>query len=373
MDKNFEKMPKGMGEPPMGMSPMGMPPMGGPGFPPMGPPDGKMPEMPLMDVSHIKNKVLDLSFDDRYEQTKMDIYYPDEGEGPFPVLLHIHGGGFALGDKRDFHIAELLDAINRGYVFASCNYRRSGDAQFPAAVIDCRKCVDYLHKHAAELKIDDSKICAYGGSAGGNISAIFAMNPKTFYGEEEEIDASVECAIDWFGPTAFAKMDEMARENGVSFADHDEPRSPESEYIGAPLQEADPKLLALANPITYINDGMKPMLMQHGTVDVLVPFGQSLLLKEAIEAKGLGGRIIWLPLEGADHDDPLFKCDQNMEIMWTFLDKYLKGIEPETPITEMKTPVGDGKSTGMKMFGIPGGMPPMGGPGLPPMGGMPSA
>ncbi|MBO5976625.1 MAG: alpha/beta hydrolase fold domain-containing protein, partial [Oscillospiraceae bacterium] len=71
------------------------------------------------------------------------------------MLLHMHGGGFAMGDKRYFHIQELLDCTKRGYAFASCNYRRSGDAPFPAAVLDCRKFVDYLHSHASELNIDD--------------------------------------------------------------------------------------------------------------------------------------------------------------------------------------------------------------------------
>ncbi len=325
-------------------------------MPPM-PPEGGIPfeEMPLADVSGVKNKILDINYGNNYPQETLDIYYPDEGEGPFPVLLHLHGGGFALGDKRDFHIVELLDAIKHGYALASCNYRRSGDAQFPAAVIDCRKCVDYIHKHATELNLDDANICAFGGSAGGNLSALFAMDIEHFYGEEEDVDASVKCAVDWFGPTDFKKMDDQARENGVSFADHDLPFSPESQYIGAPLQEADEERLAKADPATYISEKMKPMLMQHGTVDKLVPFGQSVILKEQIEEKLGQGRIIWLPLEGADHDDPLFKCEQNLNILWAFLDKYLKGIEPETPIEDMQTPKGDPNRPPM----MPG-MPPMG-------------
>ena len=327
--------------------------------------DGPPPEMPEADISMMKNCRLDLRYGDGHERQVFDIYYPEEGEGPFPVLLHMHGGGFALGDKRDFHIQELLDAVNHGYAFASCNYRRSGNAPFPAAVLDCRKFVDYLHKNAKELNIDDSRICAFGGSAGGNLSALFAMNIEKFTGEEESVDASVTCAVDWFGPTDFKKMDEQARANGISMADHDLPFSPESQYAGGPLQELDPAYLAKANPITYINDTLCPMLIQHGRKDVLVPFAQSEILVEAIEKAGLGDRIYWLPLDEAGHDDPLFKTKENLDILWAFLDKYLKGIEPEIPIEKMPLP--EGKSQGASTAAF--GMPPMGE--FPPLGGLP--
>ena len=358
-----------MKHPPM----MGMPPMGG--KPPF---DGPAPEMPDADISGMKNCRLDLRYGDVHPRQVFDIYYPETGEGPFPVLLHMHGGGFALGDKRDFHIQELLDATKRGYAFASCNYRRSGDAPFPAAVLDCRKFVDHLHKNAAELNIDAENICAFGGSAGGNLSALFAMNIERFYGETETVDARVKCAVDWFGPTDFAAMDDEARENGISLCDHDAPFSPESQYIGAPLQQADKTVLAAVNPVTYINEKMCPMLMQHGKMDVLVPFAQSQLLYDAITEKLGGGRAVFLPLETAGHDDPMFKSPENLAILWAFLDKHLKGIEPALPLEQMPLPQGGSVGASTQHFGLPAGMPPMGAPpmgmppmGMPPMGGAP--
>ena len=349
------------------MDPMKMPPMGG--KPPFG---GPPPEMPDADISLMKNCRLDLRYGEGHPRQVFDIYYPECGEGPFPVLLHMHGGGFALGDKRDFHIQELLDAVNHGYAFASCNYRRSGDAPFPAAVLDCRKFVDYLHKNAAELNIDADKICAFGGSAGGNLSALFAMNIERFYCEEEAVNAKVACAVDWFGPTDFAAMDAQARENGVSLADHDTPHSPESQYIGAPLPLADPAILAAANPVTYINDSMCPLLIQHGTHDVLVPKGQSDLLYAAIVEQLGEGRAIYLPLDGAGHDSSEFKSPENMAILWAFLDWQLKGIAPAVPLTEMPLPKAGMSGAATQHFGLPpmGGMPPMGMPpmSMPPMG-----
>lgn len=339
------------------LPPMGGPAAGGPDF------DGPPPEMPDADISGVKNYRLDLRYGNGHPRQVFDIYYPEGGGGPFPVLLHMHGGGFAMGDKRDFHIQELLDAVNHGYAFASCNYRRSGDAPFPAAVLDCRAFVNYLHTHAGELNIDAERICAFGGSAGGNLSALFAMNIKRFYGEEEGVNASVACAIDWFGPTDFRRMDEQARANGFSLADHDEPQSPESKYAGGPLQTLDPEYLAKANPITYINESMSPMLIQHGRKDVLVPFAQSEILYSAIVEKLGEGRALFLPLDNAGHDDPLFKSGENMAILWAFLDKHLKGIEPAVPLDRMPLPQGQSGGASTKHFGLPPvGMPPMGMP-----------
>lgn len=357
-------LPMAGGTPPFG----GLPPMGN-GMPPKGgkPPfDGPLPEMPEQDVSFMKNKRLDLRYGDGHPRQVFDIYYPEEGEGPWPVLLHMHGGGFALGDKRDFHIKELLDAVHHGYAFASCNYRRSGDAPFPAAVLDCRLFVKYLKEHAEEMNILPDKICAFGGSAGGNLSALFAMDIPQFYGESEPMDVSVACAVDWFGPTDFAKMDEQARENGVSIADHDAAISPESQYAGGPLQEMDPEYLAKANPMTYINDKMAPILIQHGKLDVLVPFQQSEIFYNAIVEKLGKGRTIFLPLETAGHDDPQFKSPENMAILWAFLDEHLKGITPPTPLDKMPLPKGEAAGS-TQAFGLPpkDGIPPMGG--KPPM------
>ncbi len=354
MENNMNMPP--FGEPSMGMPPMGtMPPMAAPGFD--GPPP--MPEMPDADISEYKNNKLDLRYGDEHPRQIFDIFYPEEGEGPFPVLLHMHGGGFALGDKRDFHIQELLDCTRHGYAFASCNYRRSGDAPFPAAVLDCRLFVDYLHKHAAELNIDDKRICAFGGSAGGNLSALFAMNIDKFFGEEREVDASVACSIVWFGPLDFAKMDEQARASGIGLADHDMPFSPESQYIGAPVQQADKSILDAANPITYINDSMSPMLLQHGNADVLVPFAQSEMFYEAICAKIGADRVHWIPLEGAGHDGPEFKSAENLSIVYAFLDKHLKGIEPSIALEEMPRPAGGCDGAANAHFGLGGAMPPM--------------
>lgn len=290
------------------------------------PPLDKMP--PLVDVSFVKRSFLDVPYSHVSKAQVLDMFLPDEGEGPFPLLIHIHGGGFALGDKRDGHVRTLLEAIKKGYAFASINYRLSEEAIFPAAVLDCREAIRFIKEKAAFFHIDPKRIATIGGSAGGNLSALLAMKiPNgSFYQEGTgpfAQDPYVKTAIDWFGPTDFLLMDKQAEGNGVSFTDHHEPYSAESGYLGRPLLEADPKIAGLANPINYISPNMAPLLIEHGKVDRLVPFQQSEILYEAIKKAGLGDKAKFVPLPTADHEDKQFDSESNMTIVYNWLKEHL--------------------------------------------------
>lgn len=317
---NNDKMP------PLGGKPDKLPPKGGFKFSGGKPPMDSLP--PLVDVSYVKRSFLDVKYADGSAAQTIDIFLPDEGEGPFPLLIHIHGGGFAVGDKRDGHVKKLLEAIEKGYAFASVNYRLSDEAIFPAAVLDCREAMRFLKRNAKKYSIDPERIATIGGSAGGNLSAILAMNIPNgeFLGEEGKTfdeQPFIKAAIDWFGPTDFAKMDEQARENGVSFTDHGESYSAESCYMGKPLGEVEPDFISKANPITYINEKMCPLLIEHGSVDKLVPHAQSEILYQAIVEKLGEGRAKFYTLEGADHEDKMFESDEYMALVWDFLSQNL--------------------------------------------------
>ncbi|MEN6595276.1 MAG: alpha/beta hydrolase [Clostridiaceae bacterium] len=329
MDEEMKGFPFGMpedgtrkggfpfgGTPPKGMPPMGMKPQHG-DHPPMG------WKPPRANIDWVKRKYLDVAYDTASSAQTLDIYLPENGEGPFPALVHIHGGGFALGDKRDDHMDAYLKGLHEGFVVCSIEYRLSGEARFPAAVLDVRQAIRFLREHAEEYAIDPNRIAAIGGSAGGNLTAILAMNVPNgaFVGESGSfmMQPFVQAAVDQFGPTDFKRMDQQARTNGVSFVNHDEPRSAESEYIGEPIETASEETCEKANPAYYVSDAMCPILIQHGRVDKLVPFQQSESFYHAICDKLGQGRAVFMPLDTADHEDRQFFTDENLSIIWTFL------------------------------------------------------
>ena len=296
----------------------------GPG--PGGPPVGFVPKM--ADISWVRRRELDVPYAHQSPAQRLDLYYPETGDGPFPVLLHIHGGGFGMGDKRDDHMDTYLKLLDKGIAVGSIEYRLSGEAIFPAAVLDCREAVRFVRANAEQYKIDPERIGVLGGSAGGNLAALLAMNipDGEFLGEEgRTFDApcTVRFAIDQFGHVDFRRMDEQARANGVSFADHDQPHSAESSYMGGALPTLSDDWLAKANPVTYLNKGMAPLLVEHGCLDKLVPFAQSVAFVNAIYQKLGQGRVEFVPLPNADHEDKEFSADWNMKVLWQWIQKQL--------------------------------------------------
>ncbi len=292
------------------------------------PPSGEMHVPPIIDVSHIVNKYLDIPYADRSETQKLDLCLPEEGNGPFPLLIHIHGGAFMIGDKRDIQLTPFLESLNQGYALASINYRMSGEAIFPAAVNDCKAAIRYLRANADKYNLDGLRFAAIGGSAGGNLTAMVCL---TAFRPEladdslgfSDVSCAVQAGVEWFGPTDFLKMDDQLAANGLGPCDHNEADSPESRYMGGQITLLDPAWVKKANPMTYISEDMPPLFIEHGRKDHLVPYQQSQIFAEMIEKK-LGKMRVWFEtLEEADHADPLFETPENMEKVFLFLSLHL--------------------------------------------------
>ena len=286
-------------------------------------------QVKMADISWVKRKYLDVPYASASYAQRLDLYLPDEGDGPFPLVVHLHGGGFGMGDKRDDHMDTYLKGLAHGYAIASVEYRLSSEAIFPAAVLDCREAFRFLKRNAAEYHVDPDRICALGGSAGGNLAALMGMNiPNGAFPGEEGLtfdgDCTVKAAVDQFGPIDFRHMDDQARANGVSFVDHDQPSSAESSYMGGALPTLSDEWLAKADPTAYINESMAPLLVEHGCMDKLVPFAQSVNFVNAVYQKLGQGRVEFVPLPNADHEDKEYSSEWNMNVLWTWLDKNLK-------------------------------------------------
>ena len=284
--------------------------------------------IPSADVSHIRRRWLDVSYANLSPAQNLDIYLPDEGEGPFAVILYIHGGGFAIGDKRDIHVLAWLRGLEHRYAVVSVNYRLSGDGIFPAGLQDIKAAIRWSRANSERYNLDGNRIAACGGSSGGNLAAMICLTDHVtefddFRLGNLEFPCNVQAAVDWFGPTDFLKMDEQLEESGFGPSDHGEAYSPESRYLGAKLSDALLKV-ELANPMTYIHANMPPILIQHGRLDTLVPVQQSIMFVEKLEKYVNRDRFEFDILEGAGHGDPLFETEENMARVFSFLDQHLK-------------------------------------------------
>lgn len=285
-------------------------------------------EYPEADVSHVGRKWLDLGYAGVSPSQQLDIYLPESGEGPFPVLLFIHGGAFAYGDKRDIHVLPFLRALDHGYAVVAINYRLSGEAVFPAGVQDVKAAIRWLRAHAGDYALDSGRVAACGTSSGANSAALVGLTESVALFDDPTLGnaaepANVQAVVDLFGPTDFLAMDEQLVAGGLGPADHGESGSPECLYLGATIADVR-DLVCAVNPMTYVHDRMPPVLVQHGTKDWVVPVQQSIEFARAIEERAGPGRCELDLLEGADHDDPAFFTDQNLARIFGFLDRHLK-------------------------------------------------
>ena len=286
--------------------------------------------IPEADTAHIARKMFDIAYADRSPAQRLDIYWPADGDGPFPVIVAIHGGAFMGGDKRDAQLEPMLAGLARGYAVVSINYRMSGEALFPALVHDVKAAIRWVRANAAQFLFDPARIAVWGGSAGGYLSLMAGVAANVPALDDPSLGNSdqpchVQAVVDWFGPTDFLKMDAQLAESGMApppeFA-HSGANSPESLLLGRQITEI-PGLVRAANPETYLHVGAPPFFIQHGDRDDTVPHQQSarfaacahlLLGKEKV-------RLELLP--GARHADPAFATPQNIQKVLAFLDQTL--------------------------------------------------
>ena len=109
---------------------------------------------------------------------RIRIVRPPEAKGVLPVVFHMHGGGWILGDKNthDRLTRELAVGANAAVVFV--DYDRSPEARYPTAIEQGYASILYVVEHARELKMDASRLAIFGDSVGGDMSAALMLMAK---------------------------------------------------------------------------------------------------------------------------------------------------------------------------------------------------
>lgn len=226
------------------------------------------------------------------------------GEGPHPVVVYIHGGGWMQGHPHSMHpnlaaMGFVDQFLAAGYAVARISYRLSGEGKFPTQVQDCKAALRYLAHHAALFGIDKDRIAALGESAGGHLALMLGLDlPPEFDGTEgvEGPTPRVGAVIDWYGVTDMLTLDAQSLPN-ARFK-HDTAESASGRLIGGKPSD-NPEAARLASPITWVSAKAAPTLIQHGVNDSVVPPGQGETMHAALVAAGAVSE--WQPIENADH------------------------------------------------------------------------
>jgi acetyl esterase len=192
------------------------------------------------------------------ESLTLDISAP-EGNGPFPVLMIIHGGGWYL------HTNTVMEGMaryitNRGYVVFNINYRVTPAVKMETVFEDCLGALLWVKEHAAEYHGDPQRVAVTGDSAGGHLTAMIltqgnnpAFHPT--YPGNGKTDATIQCAIPTYGVYDFPPIAKLVPPFFKS-------------VMGATYKEA-PDRYNLVSPYQHIRPGLPPQLVLQGSADPL--------------------------------------------------------------------------------------------------------
>jgi acetyl esterase len=120
------------------------------------------------------SKIEDLRILSPAVEIPIRIYFP-EGEGPFPILVYYHGGGFVIGNIAMADNLCRAIANRASCIVVSVEYRLAPEYKFPAAVDDSYAATKWVARNAHRINGDPSRIAVGGDSAGGNLSAVVSL------------------------------------------------------------------------------------------------------------------------------------------------------------------------------------------------------
>jgi acetyl esterase/lipase len=226
---------------------------------------------------------------------KLDVNMPD-GDGPFPVAILVHGGGWSTGDKAAlFHIpTDALSGAN--FTWFSINYRLAPKYRWPDCFDDLQTAIRWVKANAGKYKGDPARIGLVGYSAGGQLVCLAACLAD----EDTRVQALVGLA-----PPTDLELD-LPQRGGLSASLQG--------LLGRPHEVDDEsrKLLRSMSAINFVKAGLPPFFLMQGDADRSVPYQGSVNFMTKLKENGVECKLV--TLKGGVHNiakwsaaDPAFE------------------------------------------------------------------
>jgi len=203
------------------------------------------------------------------------------GEGPFPVILQIHGGPYASYGIHVFDETQVL--VDAGYAVVYCNprgsagYGRAHGRSIRGAMgtVDFHDVMDFLGGAlAGDARLDPERVGIMGGSYGGYLTAWTIAHEHRF--------AAAIVERGFLDPVTFQGTSDI----GSFFGD---------EYVGT-----DPALMAAQSPMAVVGQVRTPTLVLHSELDFRCPLEQATRYYTALKRQGTEAEMLIFP--GEDHE-----------------------------------------------------------------------
>jgi acetyl esterase/lipase len=247
----------------------------------------------------------------------LDVYRAADGDiTGAPVLLQVHGGGWAIGDKSRQGIPLMQHMAAKGWVCVAINYRLSPRNAFPAHLVDVKRAIAWIREHIEEYGGDPSYLAITGGSAGGHLCALTAVtaNQPEYQPGFEDVDTSVQVAIPHYGVYDFAgstglRSVELMRDRFLA------------PYILQKRWDEAPDDFEAASPLLRVTPDAPDFFVLHGASDTLVSVDQARLFVQRLKEVSKKS-VVYAELPGAQHAFDLFPSIRSAHIVRA-IDRYL--------------------------------------------------
>lgn len=231
-----------------------------------------------------------------------DLYLPETGNGAVPLVLTIHGGGWAHGDRASWEGVSRFFSEQLGFAAFNIEYRlASVSNRWPACGNDCVSAARFVlsDEFKKRFSLSHDKIWICGGSAGGHLALWTLVN---------------------------LPPDDVAGCVSISAIGDPVPefRAHRKRYFPLFGTKVDEDALTAMNPVPKIKPGMAPLLCTHTGGDTVVPIASHMAFADAYRAvgnactffeyyasvcEGLTGHCIWRP---KSHPHKLIAPIENM-------------------------------------------------------------
>ena len=194
-----------------------------------------------------------------------DIVVP-QGDGPFPVMVYLHGGAWVAGSPR--HYAKLSCRFaEAGFLTFVIDYRLAPEHPFPSGYEDCVEATRWVSENCSRWQGDPEKIAIGGDSAGGNLSAAV---PNCVDG------AILKAAVLIYGAFDFKAMLERESSDEIDERVNRANQIASEAYLGDDMEKllSDPRV----SPINDISR-LPPCHIVVGGLDALVVQSDALVAK----------------------------------------------------------------------------------------------
>jgi pectinesterase len=173
----------------------------------------------------------------------LDVFY-NKIKYPNPAVVLVHGGGWKSGNKSQMESLGIAIAA-KGYSCFAVEYRLSPEAQYPAAVLDIKKSIEFIRTNALKYNVDVSKIAILGCSSGGQLAALIGTTNST-------PSSSVQAIVDMDGILAFKHQESEEGKVASLWLGGDYEKIPEIWKEASALSHIDRN----TPPILFINSDM---------------------------------------------------------------------------------------------------------------------